>query len=168
MYKLFMTKLRNLAEGLATQLHRDSGELTILDVELENLRTAYTRFREVEELSRPRQERVDIIAALLLNLPQHVRPNKTGDIHFDMEEEEGDTLPVSVPLSKLKPSTFPLWKVIREIVRQTSEIQVVKLEKTLRDFGMTVRRQTIESALATHKKDFRITKRGREKFVSLQ
>jgi hypothetical protein len=155
-------------EGLATQLHRDSGELAFLDAELENLRTAHTRFREVEEISRPKQERVDIIAALLLNLPQRVRPNKTGDVSIDPDEAEGSPLPVSVPLNKLKPSAFPLWKIIREVVRQTSEIQVVKLEKALKEFGIVVRRQTIESALATHKKDFRITWRGREKFISLK
>jgi hypothetical protein len=62
----------------------------------------------------------------------------------------------------------PLWKLIREIVRQVPEIQVIDLENSLKQLRINPSRAAIESALETHRKEFRIVKRGREKFVSLK
>ena len=75
---------------------------------------------------------------------------------------------MAVDLTDLDVSRFPLWKIIREIIRQVTEIRVYELEAHLRGFGVKTTRSAIESALLTHRKEFRIEKRGREKFVSLK
>jgi hypothetical protein len=85
-----------------------------------------------------------------------------------MTEDEESIIPIPAALEHLDVSRFALWKVIREIARQTSGIRIVELERALKAFGIESSRQAIESAIATHKKEFRITRQGREKYVALR
>lgn len=168
LYSALMARYRKLIEALSKQVSKDSKDVLVLNTEREQLRDAYLRFQELNEIARPTEERLEVTAAMLLNMPQreHVRGNATfGENDFEMSD---DAMPIPVTMDRLKLSDYPLWKVIREIVRHMPGIQVVKLENALKDFGIRTRRQSIESALAVHKKDFKITRRGRETFVSLK
>jgi hypothetical protein len=48
------------------------------------------------------------------------------------------------------------------------EAQVGNIAHFLEWIGLTSNRQAIESAINTHEETFKIDKRGREKFISLQ
>ena len=62
----------------------------------------------------------------------------------------------------------PLWKLMREILRQVPEMQVVDLEHMLHVIGVKTNRPSVDSALETHKETFTVRKRGRDKFISLK
>jgi hypothetical protein len=124
----------------------------------------------LDDIAQPKQERLDIVAAMLLDgvkQTERIRKNAPGIIEDD-EFDERDCVPIPVSAERIDLSQYPLWKIIREIVRHSGEIRVVKLENALKDFSIKTRRQSIESALAVHKREFRITRRGREKFVALK
>lgn len=170
LYGEFMARYRKLIEELQRQLVADSHSLNALNTEREKLRSAHDRFRELDDIAQPKQERINIVAAMLLGgvkQTERIRKNTpalASDGDFDMHDYE--YIPVSA--ERLDPSQYPLWKVIREIVRHSGEIQVVKIQNALKDFSIKTKRQSIESALAVHQREFKITRRGREKFVSLK
>ncbi|MGD0514509.1 MAG: hypothetical protein ABSA29_14525, partial [Terriglobales bacterium] len=62
----------------------------------------------------------------------------------------------------------PLWKMIREIVRQVEEIRIVELENVMSSLKIKASRQALESAIDAHKRTFKIRRSGREKFVALE
>jgi hypothetical protein len=164
-----MAKMREILEGLSRQASSDSDALAAINAERDKLRAAYLRFRELSELAEPKEERAGIAMGLLLNRPQKVKARKDGYV-FSEEEREAAQESVNIPsgvAAYLDVSTLPLWKVIREIVRQAGKMRIVNLQNTLKVFGIEVRRQTIESSLKVHKKEFKTTYRGREKYVSL-
>ncbi len=166
LYDWFM-RLRELVRGLAIQSGRDDAELRKLIQERGKVYPAYLRYRELEEIISQKNERLSITSSLMLNAP--VLKTKEGDAFAAfkrsriVEEESESLLPEFKELSD-----FPLWKVIREIVRQTPEMQIISLEHTLKTFGVLVSRAAIESALETHKDEFNITRQGRKKFVALK
>lgn len=159
-------RLRELVRGLGIQSGRDDAELRKMIQERDRLYPAYLRYRELEEIISQKNERLSITFSLMLNAP--ILKAKEGDAFAFkrsriVEEESEALLPGFKELSD-----FPLWKVIREIVRQTPEMQIISLEHTLKTFGVTVSRAAIESALETHKDEFNITWQGRKKFVALK
>ena len=168
-YSQLVTKIREILAGLSRQVELDGEALAAISAEREKLRPAYLRFKELSELAEPKEERAEIALGLLLNRVQKVKPNKSGFVLSDEEREaaqESGDIPAGV--NYVDVSTLPLWKVMREVVRQAGQIRIVSLQNALKVFGIEVRRQTIESALAVHKKEFKVTRRGRETFVSLK
>ena len=131
--------------------------------ELNRLRDGYQRYRELSAQMEAKERSVKIGLALLCHAP-------TDETHVtaDRIAELRDSAGIALEAHDLDPSSFSLWRVIREVVRQTTEIRIFELEEHLRCFGMKVSRPAIESALTTHAKEFKIVKRGREKFVSLK
>jgi hypothetical protein len=164
-----MAKMREILEGLSRQASLDSEAVMTINAERDKLRAAYLRFKELSELAEPKEERAGIAMGLLLNRPQKVKPRKDG-YAFSEEEREAAEESVEVPAgitAYIDVFRLPLWKVIREIVRQAGQMRIVSLQNTLRVFGIEVRRQTIESSLKVHKREFKLTYRGREKYISL-
>jgi hypothetical protein len=121
--------------------------------EQDKLRDAVRRYHDLEREARVREERgARIIAALgeeKFNDLDVTRRGAAKEIFFPSEN-------------------VPLWGVMRAIVEQVSEIQVVDLQSALEYFKRKVSRQAIESALASHKETFEIKTRNRDKFVSLK
>ena len=166
---LGVARLRDIVRGIGEQAARQHKGLVSANDELSKLREAARRFRELEESVRSEEESLKIGLALLFNVPQKV--NLNGDAYNACEKEIGemeDQAGVFIEGEDLDLSSFPLWKVMREILKQTTEIRVYELESHLKSFGIRAARSAIESALTTHRKDFKIAKRGREKFVSLK
>ena len=117
LYHFVVAKFRDLVAGLSRQMVRDSTDLKAIQAEQDQLRESHLRFLELSERAQPKQERLEITAGLLLNMPVKVNPNAVADFreHGDIAY---DTLPVDV--NRLDVSKFALWKVIREIVRYIS------------------------------------------------
>jgi hypothetical protein len=165
-----MARLKDILRGLSEQAAEQYQELVKANDELSKLRDAARRFRTLEESVKREEESMRIGLALLISVPQKVKLDSDayastyrGELE-EMREQAG----LFVAADDLDLSRFPLWKVMREILRQTSEIRVYELESHLKSFGVKAARSAIESALLTHGKDFKVSKRGREKFVSLK
>ena len=166
-----MARLRDIIRGLSEETTKQHRGLISANDELARLRDAARRFRALEESVRTGEESLKIGLALLFNVPQ--KANINADAYSSTYREELDDMRdlsgvIIDPKEDLDLSHFPLWKVMREVLKQTAEIRVYELENHLQSFGVKAARSAIESALLTHKKDFRVTKRGREKFVSLK
>jgi hypothetical protein len=163
-----VARLRDIVSGLGEQTARQHKSLVASNDELSKLRAAAERFRVLEKSVRADEESLKIGIALLLNFPQkdnlHADAYPREDDAIDLRDDAG----VIFSFDDLELSDFPLWKVMREVLRQTPEIRVFELESHLKSFGVKAARSAIESALATHGSQFRVTKRGREKFVSLK
>ena len=160
-----VARLRDIVRGLGEQAVRQRKVLEASNDELSKLRTAAERFRQLEKSVRSEEESLKIGRALLFNVPE--RDNIKANA-YPCEDVELETAGVIIQPEDLELSSFRLWKVMREILRQTPEIRVFELESHLKSFGVKASRSAIESALAVHSSQFRVTKRGREKFVALK
>jgi hypothetical protein len=167
LYKKRMARFQDILDGLHRQAESDAKDIHAMNDHMNALRPAYQKYRELSEQIKLKDERVRISAGLVANSEQG---DAEDDFKRDMEltricESAGIAIGEVLNLEIWK---FPLWKIIREIVRQTPEMQVIEIETALRELGTKPTRQAIESALETHRKEFRIVKRGRDKFVSLK
>jgi hypothetical protein len=166
-----MARFEDIVTGLARQTSRKHNELTRDLEELDTLRTSWQRFQELSKQVDSKQRMVKIGYALLLSAPVRVKVDADAFAPPSDKElkDQAQGLGLALNADELDLSNFPLWKVIREVVRQTAEIRVYELEAHLKQFGLKkATRPAIESALSTHPKEFRVVKRGREKFVSLK
>ena len=168
---LDVARLKDIVQGLGEQSARQHLELLAANEELNKLRPAVQKFRELEALIKEKGESQKIDFALLLNVPQKINTGKDAYAHADVVSELiNETIQEGEYLSEedIEITHVPLWKVIREILKQTSAIRVYELESHLASFGVKAARSAIESALTAHKKDFKTEKHDREKFVSLK
>jgi hypothetical protein len=64
---------------------------------------------------------------------------------------------------------LPVWKAIREYLREAGEARVGEIQSFLTWLGFeNVSRQAIESALKRHERTFGVRTKGHERFVSLK
>jgi hypothetical protein len=163
-----MARFKDIVAGLTQQTSNKAQELARDLEELNALRASWQRYQELSKELASKERAIKIGYALLLSAPLKVNTKGDAFANPDQQYMEDSELLV-IDAADLDLSNFSLWRVIREVVRQTAEIRVFELEAHLKQFGLTkASRPAIESALATHPKEFRITKRGREKFVSLK
>lgn len=161
----YLVRTREIIRGLAIQSSRDENSIRQMRKKCDVLYPAYLQYRELEEAINEKRERVRMVNSILLNVPQVV---KEGDAFAAPRrrslEEETNSDPVEIG----DISEFSLWKIIREILRLVPKMQIVVLENNLKNLGISVSRAAIESALETHKTEFKITRQGRKKFVALK
>jgi hypothetical protein len=161
-----MARFKDIVDGLSRQAESDAKDIHAMSDQMNELRTAYQRYRELAEQVKAKDERVRIAAGLVAS----TWDDPEEAYHRD-EKLARLCEAAGIPVSEILVAEVwkaPLWKIMREIVRQTPEVQVVELENALRELKINPSRQAIESALETHRKEFRIVKRGRDKFVSLK
>jgi hypothetical protein len=150
-------RLDDIQFALRQQLAEDERQLNLIHKKQNELRPAYMQYNDLvrEEKTRDTRRR-RVIAALgadnFETLDKSMRAGKN----------------IAKTLGTVTADDLPLWEVMYAIVEQKPRIQVVELQLTLEYLGRKTSRQSIESALATHKNDFETKIRGREKFVSLK
>lgn len=167
---LFMARFKDIVKGLSGQTARKLGSMAKTQAELEELLGAYQRYRELSARIGPESESAQIGAALLFNVPMklnsEINPYPLSE-RDRREIEEAMKTGIEVDPKTLDLGQYPLWKIMREILRQVPEMRVYELEAHLKAFGVPkAERSTIESSLKTHRKQFHVTKKGREKFVA--
>jgi hypothetical protein len=164
----FVSRLKDIIGGLQRRASRQSTGLSKGLAEQRALIEACERLRDLAAWLKPQEESWRICTALVLNAPQ--KDNANAEAEFDHYSAppvvDADSPYISVEDTNL--SRYPLWKIIREIVRQAVDLRVYELQTHLKAFGINTTRSAIESALLTHKEEFKITRHGREKFVSLK
>lgn len=164
-----VARFKDIVRGIGQQTSRKCVELERDMEELNALREGYQRYRELSAQVESKERSIKIGYALLLNAPN--KDNLRGDAYAVAQDREAgmeEAVGSVVDATEIDLSKISLWRIIREIVRQTVEIRVFELEAHLKAFGVKASRPAIESALTTHTKEFKISKRGREKFVSLK
>jgi len=154
LYKRIMPRKQDVVHALREQLDADAKALTKVLDEQNSLRAAHIRFMNLQEDARQKMARVKRLTALLADLPDTA--SKAKQFGIMVEDPIFDET--------------PLWEKIVEVLRQTGELQVVDLHQVLNEIitSYEVTRQSLESALTTHSKEFQIKRRGREKYVSLK
>jgi len=161
-YSMLAVRFKDIVFGISQQTSRKCEELAKDREELNQLRDGYQRYRELSAGVESKERSVKIGFALLLNA------SGKGDPATDSALERFSDAELSLNESDIDLSKISLWRIIREIVRQAVKVRVFELEEHLKAFGVRTSRAAVESALATHSKEFRITKNGREKYVSLK
>jgi len=164
---LGMAKLKDLIAGLAQQTMRKSQEADALRREMQSLLEARQRYDDAAAKLAPVTESAKIGLALLLD-GLVASDDSEGNAYasgFRRDAQAYQTA-IDVDLDEIRLDQFPLWKIIREVLRQVPEMRVYELESHLKRFGVKAERSAIESALKTHRKQFKIAPRGREKFVA--
>ena len=154
-----MARLPDVVDGLAKQVVADAQEIRKAGAELKELRSAYQRYRDLMAHLDGRAERVRIVLGLLA----HQEDWNIGEA-FTFQDELG--MPLENPAEIRE--EMPLWKMIREIVRQVEELRIVELEDVMRALKVKTSRQAMEAAIDAHKRTFQIRRSGREKFVALK
>lgn len=154
-----MARHQDIAAGLAAQLKADTSDAHKISDEMNKLRSAFKKYRDLSAQLNGTTERIKSVLAVLAD-------SKEKDIVETFELLDSLGIPLDIP-SEIRTKT-PLWKLVREIVRQVVELQVVEIENALPYFGIKTSRQAIESAIDTHKDVFKSRKQGRERFVSLK
>jgi hypothetical protein len=164
----FVARLKDIVGGLARRTSRQSVDLSKALEEQRMLLEACERLRDLSAWLNPQQESWRIGTALLLNVRQKDSGADAEFEHLTKEPELHSTAGPYISAEDTDLSRYPLWKIIREIIRQAVDIRVYELQDHLKAFSVDTTRSAIESALLTHRDEFRITRHGREKFVSLK
>jgi hypothetical protein len=164
-----MAKFKDIVTGLSRQTIRKVEEVGKAQDELNRLLENYQRYCELSARIGPESESAQIGAALLFNVPikLHSEVNPYPLSERDIREmEDAMREGIEVDPKTLDLGQYPLWKIMREILRQVPEMRVYELEAHLRQFGIVTSRSALESCLKTHRKQFRVRTQGREKFVA--
>jgi len=151
-----VARVRDIQKSVKQRLSADSKKLDSIYREMNKLRSAYQRFRELtieEKTIRERQLRA--LALLGSDLTEASIANLTAD----------DLATISV--SQLRDKT-PLWELIAEALEHLGDTRIFELQALLAQFNIRPTRQAIESAIETHKDVFTVRKEEREKYVSLK
>jgi hypothetical protein len=136
-------QLDHVLQRMQKALEEKSKRVYTLNDELIELAPKYERFLEVNRQMERDQDLIDKLSAVLAS------PNK-----MDLDEREK--------------GGYKLWELIEVYLRYVREAQVGNIAHFLEWIGLTSNRQAIESAINTHGETFKIDKRGREKYISLQ
>ena len=133
---LGMAKLKDLIAGLAQQTMRKSQEADVLRREMQSLLEARQRYDDAAAKIAPLTESAKIGLALLLDgLTTSDDPEGNAyasDFRRDVQMETT----IDVDLDEIRLDKFPLWKIIREVLRQVPEMRVYELESHLKRFGV--------------------------------
>lgn len=149
-------RFADIEKRLIQQYSADYDYLKRNYAEQNKLRPVVRKYQDLEREAKVRQERVARIIAVL------------GEDQFtDMRKEQLSGTDISKDLF-FDSEDLPLWELMKAIVEQVTEIQVVELQAALEHFHRKVSRQAVESALASHRETFETKTRNREKFVSLK
>jgi hypothetical protein len=155
-----MARHQDMLRALKAQLDSDLESLKSVQDDQAKTRAAYLRFLDLEKQRQVLRERAEATACLL------VPGAEAEGMDSDFLEELGDA-GITIPANWRE--KIPTWRILMEVVRQFPKMQIVELVRTLNDLGLIgISRQGVESALNTHSSKFRITRKGREKFVSLK
>lgn len=157
LYRSCVARGSELSEALKGRLKDDGESLNSIYKEMNKLRSAYNRFRDLTEQERTIRERALRLYALL---GSELSQSELGDIFADDVATIGS-------LQEIRDRTS-LWEVIAVVLEQAGEIRVFELDMLLTQFNIKTTRQAIESAIDTHRAVFSVRKKGREKYVSLR
>jgi hypothetical protein len=154
-----MARFPDIVDGLGKQLMGDAEEIRKTGAELGKLRAAYQRYRDLTAHLDSRVERVKVGLGLLAEQEKW----NIGEA-FTLLDDLGIELEAPLDIR----GEMPLWKMVREVIRQTEELRIVELESVMNGLKIKASRQALESAIDAHKRTFKIRRSGREKFVALK
>jgi hypothetical protein len=152
-------RLKDIIAGLERQARSDTDALNTMQDRLHELHPHYREYIELVGKLRQTEER----ASATLGMLWGVKSPNIAEIVDSYNELEAAGSTTITPVSEL-----PIWKAIREMLRHVPEMQVIDIERMMKELGVQTGRTAIDSAIATHKNIFTVRKRGRDKFISLK
>ena len=152
-------RLGDIQTRLAQSQQDAFKRLAALHDEQNKLRPQYRRYLDLEAQVKLYEARIRRTAAALKEKDSYEPVEESVRKGKDVSNIEG----VAVTYDDV-----PLWEIILAILEETGELQVIELENALAHLGIETSRSAIESALKTHRNEFRIRMSGRCKFVSLK
>jgi len=157
-----------LKKTLQERLLNRSRRMHSFRLEMDALLSAHVRYQDLEEALAKESHSASILIGLLgsdgvaetMNAAENVSDSDPSCLEQTLRERR--------PPEELR-ENLRLWRAIREIVRLCGESSVGEIQDSLVSLGMdNVTRQAVESALRQHKKEFSVSKRGRELYVDLK
>jgi len=132
--------------------------------EMQKLAECYNRHIDLVKEMEERRKRVERIAGVL------------GPHNFEFAELFSDgTQRTRFPVKEIESSAdelrkkLALWEAIEQFLTCATEARVGEIQAFLQAVNIVgTTRQAIESAVKTHPKVFRVTKRGGERYISLK
>jgi hypothetical protein len=122
----------------------------------QELHSQYREYLDLQAEEKRCATRIERISAAL----QYTDDYESLDVSARKGKDVSKIVGVAVP------ADTPLWGIIFAVLEEVGECQVIELETELRVLGIETSRSAIESALKTHKNDFRVRMSGRNKFVA--
>lgn len=130
--------------------------------EMETLAAQYLRYVDCNKQVKEHWKRILYILRL-------IGPDRAAEI---MQSDMTGVLREAVdnpPQSDDGRVILPLWKAMREFLREAGDSRVGEIQSFLTWLGFeNVTRQAIESAIKRHESRFRVRTKGRERIVSLR
>jgi hypothetical protein len=157
-------RIAHIHIALREQLTEDLTQIEATYEEMNKLRSAYIRYKNLEEQRQRIQSRIQDTLGVLGAAKGQILDGLTKDEFVSALERAGIA---GETVEEIR-GELPLWAAIAQILRHAPELQIVNIQEFLSGVGIESSRQAVESALATHKDLFIVKKRGREKFVSLK
>jgi hypothetical protein len=142
-----MPRLKDVLESIKQRADYEKDRMEKIKAEMETLAESYNRFRDLKEEAERRQETIERLS-LVFEMPKLKNP--------------APNTPLTGALG------YSLWQVIETYLRFADRVRVGEIMEFLEWVKFTTTRQAVESAIATHNKIFRVSKNGREKFISLK
>jgi len=159
---LIVPMVRDVFQSMILRLKYEAERVQEFRNDMEKLASSYHRYCDLQKNLKASEDRIKrIVAVLGANLISQVKESEDGNALREILET--DPTP-----TKLR-TNAPLWKMLAEYLSHVPEATVEEIAVFMEAVGVNdLSRQAIESALRTHAKTFRITKRGREKYISLR
>jgi len=156
LHNLGMAKFTDVVDALKQQLAQDGERVSEINKQINKLRPAYNRFRDLANEAKTKTARMLTTRTLLGDM---VSTNELVAAFLDELSALGTPDELRAELN--------LWEALAEILRHIPQAQVGEIHTLLGSLGINTTPQAIESAIVTHKHLFRVKKHGREKFISL-
>src|SRR5437867_1245737 len=150
LYKIPMPSTLDIVNAAQSQFDSDVKRLIEVNKKMGRIRDKYLEYKELDAQAKQLDERVRSQIGAFGNILKDA----------DIEKLSLDAGITTTAVEEMKDT--PLWKMVREIVRQVTEIRVMELEQVITNFGHPITRQAMESAIKTHAAIFRVMKRVSE------
>ena len=142
------------------QSHKDAAKrLSEIHDKQNELRSAYRHYLDLQSQAEFYETRIKRIVAALRE------SDDFENVDESVKRGKNVAKTISIPMA---PDDVPLWEIITAILEESGELQVIELELALKTLEFETSRSAIESAIKTHKDEFRIRTSGRAKFISLK
>ena len=130
--------------------------------QMKKLSFAYNRYVDLDREIDTVRHRISIIVGLL-------GPDRVAEtVKIDSTACLGETLGLLRPPQEAR-ERLTLWRAVREYLRVVGEAKIGDIQEFLDWIGLQdFTRQALESALQNHENEFEVSKKGRERYVSLK
>lgn len=155
-----MAMFEDIFRSMERRLKHESDRIKAVRAEMDALAKSYNTYADLARTLKECEDRTKRIQAILL--PSGMTSPRLGH-DSDVVGDRNEVWPSPESLR----SKLTIWQVLSEYLAHVPEASIEEFQTFCEALGISgVTRQATESALRTHPKLFRVTKRGGEKYLS--